>query len=71
MILEKKIDIEKIIKKMKNYSGAEIKAVCAEAGYFAIRKNRDKIKENDILEAIDKKNAREEVEGTDYLNQFG
>ena len=71
MVLNKKIDIKKIIKKMGKFSGAEIKAVCTEAGYFAIRKNRENIIESDFLDAITKVTVREEEEGTDYMNLFG
>ena len=71
MVLDKKIDIKKIIKKMGKFSGAEIKAVCTEAGYFAIRKDRVKIIELDLLGAITKVNRREQEEGADYMNLFG
>ncbi|MBC8443960.1 proteasome-activating nucleotidase [Candidatus Woesearchaeota archaeon] len=71
MLLDKKIDIDKIIKQTENFSGAEIKAVCTEAGYFAIRKNRINITEKDFLKAIKKVKAREKAEGKDYMNLFG
>jgi proteasome regulatory subunit len=71
MRLDKKIKINDIIKKMDNFSGAEIKAVCTEAGYFAIRKNKSIINELDLLDAITKVKAREEAEGKDYMNLFG
>ena len=71
MRLDKKIKINDIIKKMDNFSGAEIKAVCTEAGYFAIRKNKSIINELDLLEAITKVKEREEAEGKDYMNLFG
>ena len=71
MELDKKIDLKKIVKKMGNFSGAEIKAVCTEAGYFAIRKNRCHVIESDFLAAITKVKRREEEEGTDYMNLFG
>ena len=63
--------LAKIIKKMGKFSGAEIKAVCTEAGYFAIRQNRSKISESDFLEGIIKVNRREQEEGKDYMNLFG
>jgi proteasome regulatory subunit len=70
MKLTKNIDIDKLIKNMKDFSGADIKAVCTEAGYFAIRKNRHRIKEDDFLKAIEKlKEGREEDEG--HLRMFG
>ncbi|MBS3112170.1 AAA family ATPase [Candidatus Woesearchaeota archaeon] len=55
-----KIDFDSILTKTDNFSGAEIKAVCTEAGYFAIRENRKKVKTEDFLAAIDKLTINEE-----------
>ncbi len=58
MNFDTKIDREMLCKLMENFSGADIRAVCTEAGYFAIRKNRTKVFQEDFLKAIDKiKNA--------------
>src|SRR3989344_2114620 len=43
-----------LVPEMENFSGAEIRAVCTEAGYFAIRENRDSVTQEDFLMAIDK-----------------
>lgn len=71
MALDKKINVPQLIKKMDNFSGAEIRAVCTEAGYFAIREGRTKILKDDFLKAIEKVKKEEELEGTDYMNMFG
>lgn len=71
MTLDPRIKEETICKKLEGLSGAEIRAVCTEAGYFAIRKNRIRVLERDILSAIDKVKKTEETEGKDYLNMFG
>jgi proteasome regulatory subunit len=71
MTLDKKINIDKLISKMENFSGAEIKAVCTEAGYFAIRKDKTKVVEDDFLKAIDKIKAGEFKDGKDYIKMFG
>jgi len=71
MKLDKKINIERIIDEMEHFSGAEIKAVCTEAGYFAIRKNRTKVIQEDFLKAIKKVKEKEEQEGEDYMKMFG
>ncbi len=71
MKLEKGLSTKDIIKKMEGFSGAEIKAVCTEAGYFAIRSSRHIIKKNDILEGIKKVKKSEEREGKDYMGMFG
>ena len=71
MNLDKKVNIDKICKGLEGFSGAEIKAVITEAGYFAIRKNRTKILEKDFLSGIIKVKADESLEGDDYLKMFG
>ena len=63
------INREKIIGLLKDFSGAEIKAACTEAGYFAIREDRNLVNESDFLKAIDKINE-EEID-TDYVKMFG
>jgi proteasome regulatory subunit len=71
MKLDKKTSKDEIIKKMGEFSGAEIKAVCTEAGYFAIRQNRYIVTQEDFLSAIEKVRREEESEGRDYLRMFG
>jgi len=69
MHLDKLVDIEKIISSTSNFSGAEIKAICTEAGYFAIRDKRTKIFMEDFLQAIDK--IKKEEFNKDHMNMFG
>jgi len=64
-----KMNTEEIIEKMKEMSGAEIKSVATEAGYFAIRDERSKIKEKDFLQAIEK--VKQEEEDESYKEIFG
>lgn len=64
-----KIDSEKIVKKMDGFSGAEIRSVCTESGYFAIRANRTKVTEEDFFKAVEKVKKEEHEE--DYLQMFG
>ncbi|MFC1728490.1 AAA family ATPase [Nanoarchaeota archaeon] len=71
MTLDKKIRMKKVFDNMEGFSGAEIHAVCTEAGYFAIRKNKTKIIEKDLLDAVEKVKREEELEGSDYMNMFG
>lgn len=71
MRLQKGTNVDKLLKKMKGYSGAEVKAVVTEAGYFAIRANRVVVREQDFLEAIAKVKREELLEGEDYMNMFG
>ena len=71
MSFDKKINMEVLTSKMEGFSGAEIKAVCTEAGYFAIRANRTFVTKEDFLKAIDKVKEEEKAEGEDYLGMFG
>ncbi len=71
MGLSKDLSIKDIVERMENFSGAEIKAVCTEAGYFAIRKDRTAIEKEDILKAIEKVKQEEALDGNEYLKMFG
>lgn len=71
MKLEKGISIKKLVELLDGFSGAEIKAVCTEAGYFAIRDNRTKILASDFYKAIEKVKQEEKLEGEDYMGMFG
>ncbi len=64
-----KIDEDLLVNKMKELSGAEIKSIATEAGYFAIRAKRNKIREEDFLKAIAK--VRTEEEDKSYKEIFG
>ncbi|MEK6892124.1 MAG: AAA family ATPase [Nanoarchaeota archaeon] len=71
MTFDKSVAPEIIVERMEGFSGAEIKAVCTEAGYFAIRENREFVKREDFLKAIDKVKLDEKAEGEDYMGMFG
>ncbi len=71
MSFDKKMNLNLLINKMENFSGAEIKAVCTEAGYFAIRDNRTSILLNDFLKAIVKVKQEEMAEGKEFMGMFG
>ncbi len=71
MTLDKNIDFDKLFKLMEGFSGAEVKAVVTEAGYFAIRKNRKKVLQKDFEEAIKKVKSIEDSNPDDYIGMFG
>jgi proteasome regulatory subunit len=54
MRLDDNIDFENISEITEGLSGADLKAVCTEAGMFAIRSERKKVISKDFLDAIDK-----------------
>jgi proteasome regulatory subunit len=66
-----KLDVPSLIKKTEGFSGAEIRAVATEAGYFAIRENRTKVDQADFDGAIEKVLNEVRTEGDDYLRMFG
>jgi len=63
-----KIEIDKLAKAMEGFSGAQIKSAVTEAGYFAIRENRTKVKEEDFYRAIEKVAEKEDLE---FKEMFG
>jgi len=65
-----KVDVTQVVEAMEGFSGAEIKSVVTEAGYFAIREGRNKVTEADFLSAVEKVNTGE-PEDTDYVSMFG
>jgi len=71
MNIDKKVDLQELGKLMKEFSGAEIKAVCTEAGYFAIRKRRYKVNNDDLLKAIDKIKQDKDMESGEFKQVFG
>lgn len=58
MNLTKDVDLKKIAEKMPVTSGAEVKAVCTEAGMFALRERRTHVNMEDFELAVAKVAAR-------------
>lgn len=71
MEFDSNVDPKQLNDMMEHFSGAEIHAVCTEAGYFAIRDNRTKVSQTDFENAIWKVKEEEQLEGQDYLRMFG
>jgi proteasome regulatory subunit len=71
MPIMKKINMEKLYELSKDLSGAEIKAIVTEAGYFAIRENREVVEEDDFLKAIAKITHREDRDLKEYMTMYG
>jgi proteasome regulatory subunit len=67
-----KISVDDICKKMEGFSGAEIRAACTEAGYFAIRKGKTTVSKQDFESAVEKVMTAEQTpEGKEFLGMFG
>ncbi|MBI2102640.1 proteasome-activating nucleotidase [Candidatus Woesearchaeota archaeon] len=56
----KGVNMKEIIANTEHFSGAEIRAMCTEAGFFAIRENRDYVTNEDFMKAIEKVRFEEE-----------
>jgi len=54
MNLDSDVDIEEIARLTEGKNGADLKAICMEAGMFAIRRERDAVSRDDFLDAIEK-----------------
>jgi len=54
MSTDRDVDIDKLAELTEGFVGAEIKATCVEAGYFAIREGRDRVRMEDFLRSIEK-----------------
>ncbi|MFX1308565.1 MAG: proteasome-activating nucleotidase [Promethearchaeota archaeon] len=52
--VEETIEFKRLVKLTEGATGADIKAICTEAGMFAIRKDADMIVNKDFFNAIDK-----------------
>jgi len=65
-----KVNGVEVITAMDGMSGAEIKAVVTEAGYFAIRESRTKVTEDDFYSAIEKVRTGEPMDD-EYMAMFG
>ena len=64
-----KVDLDSLSTLMDDFSGADIRSVCTEAGYFAIREKRFKVNSSDFISAI--KKIRNEEEDKRFKNMFG
>ena len=71
MSLGKDVKYSEMADRLEGFSGAEIRAVCTEAGYFAIREDKSTVNKRHLTRAIEKVKRSEESEGGDYMNMFG
>ncbi|MBS3119817.1 proteasome-activating nucleotidase [Candidatus Woesearchaeota archaeon] len=71
MSIEKDINVTGLLNIMEGFSGAEIHAVATEAGYFAIRDKRKRIRHNDFSNAVNKVKKMEQEDSEIQLSMFG
>jgi proteasome regulatory subunit len=70
MNLDEDVTFGELVKKTDSVTGAEIKAICTEAGMFAIRDFREKVKMDDFRKAVDKILVEDAGSGHPY-NLYG
>ena len=58
-----RINVAKIVELTEGFSGAELKATTVESGMIAIRDNRSKVRQEDILQAVDRIKKKRESNG--------
>ncbi len=68
-----KVDFETLVDSAESLTGADIRSVCTEAGYFAIREERTVVDANDFVKAILKVRNNDEMEShnREYATMFG
>ena len=69
MSLDKEADLNLLATLTDGLSGADLKAVCTEAGMFAIRDKRDKVGVSDFMDAIEK--IQKAASSEDYQKEAG
>jgi proteasome regulatory subunit len=62
-----KVSLKKIVAETEDFTGAELRATCTEAGFFAIRDDRNHVTEDDFFYAIEKIRLEDEDDGEDRL----
>jgi proteasome regulatory subunit len=67
--IDKAVDVHPLVNMTENSTGADIKAICTEAGMFAIRKESEIITREDFYDAINKVMKKKESE-TSKLDLF-
>lgn len=65
------VDFEKLINDTEGFSGADIKSLCTEAGYMAIRNNRTHVVHEDFVSAVSKLNDLTTESDENYAGMFG
>lgn len=63
----KKLNLQRVVEKTKGYSGAELRAICVEAGMVAIRDGRSSVAQTDMMSAVatlEKKRSQTTTQGT-------
>lgn len=66
LTVNENINIKRLVDLTEGATGADIKAICTEAGMFAIRKEAEAINETDFIDAVEKVMAKVRGKGNDF-----
>ena len=66
-----KVSLKKLAAEMESFTGAEIRAVCTEAGFFAIREDKDHVTHEDFLKATEKIRFEEDDDDFEHRGLLG
>ena len=67
----RKVSVKDLVGKTENFSGAELKAVCVEAGMIAIRSDKSTVSHSNFEEAIKRINDKKKQSGSkDFLHIY-
>lgn len=61
MKLDKSIDLEEVAKRCEDFTGAQIRALVTEAGYFAIKDKRKSVNQKDFIRAVEVVRDKEDI----------
>lgn len=67
MALDENININSLAKQTEKATGADIKAICTEAGMQAIRKDREKVTKSDFQKAISKVLLEKDTDSSEVM----
>ena len=65
------VNVKRILEEIDDFTGADIRAVCTEAGYCAIRQSRTTITTDDFILAIRKVREKDPGESKEHIAMFG
>ena len=65
------VNVKRILEEIDDFTGADIRAVCTEAGYCAIRQSRTTITTDDFILAISNVREKDPGESKEHIAMFG
>ncbi|MBN1538723.1 MAG: proteasome-activating nucleotidase, partial [Candidatus Thermoplasmatota archaeon] len=70
MKMARNIDLETLSERTEDFSGADLRNLCTEAGMFAIRRGHSSVRKDDLDSALNKTRRRKEQRSRDPDRMF-